>query len=397
MPPISASSALSRLRILDLSRVRAGPTCVRQFADFGADVIKIESPPGVDPNENMGGPREGPDMQNLHRNKRAMTLNLKVPQAREVLHRLVKTADVVVENYRPDVKYRLGVDYESLAKVNPRIILASISGFGQDGPYRDRPGFDQIAQGMSGLMSVTGFPGQGPVRTGAAIADVAAGLYAALGIMTALLEREHSGRGQWVQSSLLQAGIALLDFQAARYLMKGEVPPQVGNDHPTSMPTSAYKTADGYINVAASGDGMWKRVCQAIGREALAADERFRTAELRAKNRTALNAELNDALSKRPSAEWIETFNKIGVPCGPIYTMDKVFADPQVQHLGVAAEVNHPRLGRFKILNQAARLARTPAAVKTATPDIGQHTDEILAELGYRADEISELRKNKVI
>jgi len=397
MPPVNASPALSRLRIVDLSRVRAGPTCVRQFADFGADVIKIESPPGVDPNENMGGPREGPDMQNLHRNKRAMTLNLKLAQAREVLYRLVKTADVVVENYRPDVKYRLGVDYESLAKVNPRIILASISGFGQDGPYRDRPGFDQIAQGMSGLMSVTGFPGQGPVRTGAAIADVAAGLYAALGVMTALLERESSGRGQWVQSSLLQAGIALLDFQAARYLMKGEVPPQVGNDHPTSMPTSAYKTADGYINVAASGDGMWKRVCQAIGREALASDERFRTNELRARNRTPLNAELNAALAARPSAEWIETFNKIGVPCGPINTMDKVFADPQVQHLGVAAEVSHPRLGRFKILSQAARLSRTPAAVKTPTPDVGQHTDEILGELGYSAGEISELRKSGVV
>src|ERR1051326_4737412 len=224
MAKISASSALARFRILDLSRVRAGPTCVKQFADFGADVIKIESPPGVDPNENMGGPRDGPDMQNLHRNKRAITLNLKLPAARDVLTRLVRTADVVVENYRPDVKFRLGIDYESLAKINPRIILASISGFGQDGPYRDRPGFDQIAQGMSGLMSVTGAPGQGPMRVGAAVADVGAGLYAALGIMTALLEREHSGKGQWVQSSLLNAGVGLLDFQAARFLMKGEVP-----------------------------------------------------------------------------------------------------------------------------------------------------------------------------
>ena len=269
MPRIAASTALSRLRILDFSRVRAGPTCVRQFADFGADVIKIESPPGVDPNEAMGGPRHGPDMQNLHRNKRSMTLNLKLPQAREVLERLVKTADVVVENYRPDVKYRLGIDYQSLEKINPGIILASISGFGQDGPYQDRPGFDQIAQGMSGLMSVTGIPGQGPVRTGAAIADLAAGLYAALGVMTALLERETSGKGQWVQSSLLQAGISLLDFQAARYLMKGEVPPQVGNDHPTSMPTSAYRTKDGHINVAAAGNKMWRIVCESIGRPEL--------------------------------------------------------------------------------------------------------------------------------
>src|SRR3954469_338913 len=293
MPKIAASAALSRLRILDLTRVRAGPTCVKQFADFGADVIKIESPPGVDPNEGMGGPRHGFDMQNLHRNKRAMTLNLKLPEAREIFTKLAKTADVVVENYRPDVKFRLGIDYESLKKINERIILASISGFGQDGPYVARPGFDQIAQGMSGLMSVTGEPGRGPMRTGAAIADVTAGLWAALGVMTALLEREHSGRGQWVQSSLLHAGIALSDFQAARYLMKSEVPGQVGNDHPTSMPTSAYKTADGHINVAASGDGMWKKVCEVISRPDLKDDDRFRSNEARAKNRAPLNAEMN--------------------------------------------------------------------------------------------------------
>ena len=397
MPAIAASSALSRLRILDFSRVRAGPSCVRQFADFGADVIKIESPPGVDPNENMGGPRDGPDMQNLHRNKRAMTLNLKLPASRAVLERLVKRADVVIENYRPDVKYRLGLDYESLAKINPRIILASISGFGQDGPYRDRPGFDQIAQGMSGIMSVTGAPGEGPMRVGAAVADVAAGLFAALGIMTALLEREHSGKGQWVQSSLLNAGIALLDFQAARYTMKGEVPGQVGNDHPTSMPTSAYKTADGYINVAASGDGMWTRICQLFGRPELARDERFKTNELRAKNRAALNAEMNKALAARTSAEWIEALNKIGVPCGPIYKMDEVFADPQVRHLGAAAEVEHPRLGRIRILNQAVKLSRTPASLKTATPEIGQHTDEILRELEYSDGEVAELRRQGVV
>jgi crotonobetainyl-CoA:carnitine CoA-transferase CaiB-like acyl-CoA transferase len=397
MPPIAASTALQHLRILDLTRVRAGPSCVRQFADFGADVIKIESPPGVDANENMGGARTGSDFQNLQRNKRAMTLNLKLPQAREVFARLAKTADVVVENYRPDVKFRLGIDYESLAKINPRIILASISGFGQDGPYRDRPGFDQIAQGMSGLMSITGLPGQGPVRVGAAVADVSAGLFAALGIMTALLERERSGKGQWVQSSLLQAGITLTDFQAARFLKEGEVAPQVGNDHPTSMPTSAYRTADGHMNVAASGEGMWKRLCAAIGREDLLARPEFADQPRRAKNRAALNAEINKALEKKKSAEWIEALNTAGVPCGPIYTMDQVFADPQVQHLAVAAEVESRALGKFRVVNNAVRLSRTPATMAAAAPEIGEHTDEVLVELGYGAQEIAALRDARAV
>jgi len=397
MPRIAASTALSRLRILDFSRVRAGPTCVRQFADFGADVIKIESPPGVDPNEGMGGPRHGPDMQNLHRNKRAMTLNLKLPEAKSVLARLVKTADVVVENYRPDVKYRLGIDYESLSKINPKIILASISGFGQDGPYVKRPGFDQIAQGMSGLMSVTGHPGQGPVRTGAAIADLTAGLYAAIGVMVALLERETSGKGQWVQSSLLQAGISLLDFQAARYLMEKDVPPQVGNDHPTSMPTSAYRTKDGHINVAASGEGMWTSLCKLIGREDMLASPDFKGAKKRAENRAKLNSILNESLSTKTGAEWIEILNQAGIPCGPIYKVDEVFADPQVKHLGVATAVEHRKLGRKEVLANAAVLSRTPAKVVAPTPEIGEHTDEVLKELNYNAAEIAKLRQGGVV
>jgi len=397
MAKISASSALARYRILDLSRVRAGPTCVKQFADFGADVIKIESPPGVDPNEGMGGPRQGPDFQNLHRNKRAMTLNLKLPEARELFGRLVKTADVVVENFRPDVKFRLGIDYQSLERLNPRIILASISGFGQDGPYRDRPGFDQIAQGMSGLMSVTGAPGKGPMRTGAAIADIAGGLYAALGIMTALLERETSGKGQWVQSSLLQSGIALLDFQAARFLMKGEVPPQVGNDHPTSMPTSAYKTKDGYMNIAATGESMWRRVCEGIGRADLLEREDFKGDQNRSKNRVALNAEINKALASKTTAEWIAILIEAEVPCGPIYAIDKMFDDPQVKHLGAAVSVKSPKLGEIRIVNQAVKLSRTPASIAVAPPEVGEHTDEVLKELGYDKAAIDALRQKKVV
>jgi crotonobetainyl-CoA:carnitine CoA-transferase CaiB-like acyl-CoA transferase len=396
MPHVPASTALARFRILDLSRVRAGPTCVRQFADFGADVIKIETPPSVE-SETMGGPRHGPDFQNLHRNKRSITLNLKEKEGVAIFMKLARTADVVVENYRPDVKFRLGIDYESLKRANPRIILASISGFGQDGPYRDRPGFDQIAQGMGGFMSITGLPGQGPVRAGTAIADVSAGLFAALGIMTALLEREKSGEGQWVQSSLLMSQIALLDFQAARYLMTGVPPGQAGNDHPTSMPTSAYKTKDGYMNIAATGEPMWRRLCQAIGREDMLENPDFKGEANRSRNRAALNAEINESLAARTSAEWIEALTAASVPCGPIYGIDKMFADPQVRHIGAAASVKHAKLGEIRIVNQAVTLSRTPARLATAPPEIGEHTDEVLGELGYSRGEIESLRQKKII
>jgi len=385
--------ALGDVRVLDLSRVRSGPTCVKQLADFGADVIKIETPLG----DGDGAVREGPDFQNLHRNKRSLTLNLKAPKGREIFLRLVAGADVVVENYRPDVKHRLGLDYESLRAVNPRIILASISGFGQDGPYAERPGFDQIAQGMSGLMSVTGFADQPPLRSGAAIADVTAGLHAALGVLTALYEREHSGQGQWVHSSLLMSGIALLDFQAARYLMKGEVPQRSGNDHPTSMPTSAYATADGHINIGAYGQPFWMRLCEALARADLLQDPRFSTDPLRVRHRAELNTELARSFSQNSSAHWISLLNMNGVPCGPIYAMDQVFADPQVQHLGAAQTLQHPQLGPIQVINQAATLTRTPAQLHSATPALGEHSGEVLMQAGYGAAEIEQLRREGVI
>jgi len=396
MPHEPASMALARFRVLDLTRVRAGPTCVKQLADFGADVIKIELPPSIEV-DTMSGPRHGFDMQNLHRNKRSMTLNVKAPKGREIFMQLVERADVVVENFRPDVKGRLGIDYEALKRVNPRIVLASISGFGQDGPYQDRPGFDQIAQGMGGLMMVTGEPGRGPMRAGTAVADLAAGIYAACGVLTALLEREVSGTGQWVQSNLLQAQIGLMDFQAARYLMSGDVPQQVGNDHPHSMPTSAYRTKDGYLNVGASGQAIFRRFCRAVGREEWVDRAEFVDEKARSANRMQLNAEIGQILATKTTAEWSAALNAAGVPSGPIYTMDEVFADPQVQHLGAAAAVKHPKLGEIRIVNQVVKLSRTPAAIVQATPELGEHTDEILAELGYSAADLAELRAHGVI
>lgn len=385
---------LSRYTVLDLTRARSGPTAVRQLADFGANVIKIEEPGNKE--SAVDDRRHGPDFQNLHRNKRSITLNLKSPQGVAVFKRMAEKADVIVENYRPGVKRRLGIDYETMRKINPRIVYASISGFGQDGPYSDRPGLDQVAQGMSGLMSVTGHPGKGPMRAGIAIGDSSAGIYLAFGIVTALLEREETGEGQWVSTSLLQALIAMLDFQAARWLVAHDVPQQVGNDHPLYMPTSAFKTADGYINIAGSGN-LYPRLCKVIGMPELVTHPDFSDFKLRHKNRGALVAAIEEKTSKRTSAEWVEELNQAGVPCGPIYKMNEVFADPQVKHLGMAAPTHHPVLGDIEIVAQGVRLSKTPFEVRTAAPDQGAHTDEVLREYGYSAADIAEFRKSAVI
>jgi len=391
------SLPLGRFTVLDLTRVRAGPTAVRQLADWGANVIKIESPGYMDTEGGMGGTRHGPDFQNIHRNKRSMTLNLKDPKGHAILMRMVEQADVVAENFRPDVKKRLGVDYDSLASRNRRIILASVSGFGQDGPYAGRPGFDQVAQGMGGLMSITGLPGQGPVRVGVPIADLAAGMYAAIGILIALLQREETGRGQWIHTSLLQAQIAMLDFQAARWLIAGDVPPQAGNNHPTSTPTGVFKTADGHMNLASAGEIMWQRLCAVLEADLLVEDPDYATEELRFKNRDRLNDALADYLSKRTSAEWIEELNEAGVPCGPIYDIGEVFSDPQVQHLGMAAPVSHPALGNIEVVNNPITMSESPEVAYTATPERSEHTEEVLSEYGYSPEEIESFRGDGTI
>ncbi len=386
---------LSRFKVLDLTRARSGPTCVRQLADWGADVIKIEEP--VAATDGYTGGRESSDFQNLHRNKRAMTLNLKADEGREVFMRLVAGVDVVVENYRPDVKNRLGIDYDSLREVNRRIVLGSISGFGQDGPYANRPGYDQVAQGMGGLMSVTGLPGQGPVRAGIAVADIAAGFYCAMAILAALLEREVSGEGQWVDSSLLAAQIAILDFQAARWTVDGEVAPQAGNDHPTNLPTGMFETSDGFMNIAASGDMMFARLCKAIGAEDLLDDPRFVDGLARRKNRAEIHDAIEAHTRTRTTTDWVEHLNASGVPSGPVYSIDQTFSDPQVKHLGMAAPVEHPSRGRIDLVGQPVRFHRTPWQLRSASPEMGEHTDAILADLGYSESDIAGLRARDVL
>jgi crotonobetainyl-CoA:carnitine CoA-transferase CaiB-like acyl-CoA transferase len=383
---------LSRFTVLDLTRVRSGPAAVRQFADWGANVIKIEEPGDV-PDDKPGGSSQFADYQNTHRNKRSVTLNLKHREGKALFMEMVKQADVVIENYRPNVKFKLGIDYESLRKVNPRIILASVSGFGQDGPYVDRPGLDQIAQGLGGIMSVTGEPGRGPMRAGIPVADLTSGLFCAIGTLVALLEREESGEGQWVQSSLLQAQVWMMDFQIMRWLMNKEIPGQTGNNHPTTAATGVYPTSDGFINLAAMGTEMFVRLVKALGRPEIAEDPRFKDIKTRGQNRPALNELIAECTKEQSSAYWIDIFNKEGVPCGYIKNVKETMEDPQVVHLGMAKKLQHPKLGEISVVNQAVIMSRSKRDVFTAAPDRGEHNHEVYAEFGISADRVNALAK----
>ncbi len=390
--------ALDGIRVLDLTRVRAGPTCVRVLADFGADVIGVEPPPGVDPNEGLfASNRRGGDFQNLNRNKRALTLNLKTAEGRAVFARLAVRADVVVENWRPDVKARLGLDYEALAAINPCIVLASISGFGQDGPYALRPGVDQIVQGMGGLMTLTGTEATGPLRAGLAVSDLSTGLFAAIGVLVALREREVSGRGQWVQASLLHSMIAMMDFQVARYVNDGAVPQPAGNDHPTSAPMGLFDASDGRFNIGATGEATWRRLCETIGRPDWVGRPEWASEPLRVRHRASLTEALQAVFAGGTVDRWVRALNDAGVPAGPLYTVPELVEDPQVRHLGVVAHTTTSDGAPVRVISQPVKLSRTPAHVARGAPDWGEQTDEILGELGYSAEEIADLRAARAV
>ena len=382
---------LSSFRVLDLTTVRSGPTCTKILADLGSVVLRVERP------GDSGRERLFFDQGDLQRNKKSLILNLQHPKGVEILRALAARADVLVENYRPDVKHRLGIDYESLSRDNPRLIYASISGFGQEGPYRDRPGYDQIVQGMSGLMSLTGTEETGPLRIGIPIGDLLAGYFAALGILAALIERERSGRGQRIETSLLEALVGSLSFQAGRYLNTGEVPPPVGNHHPLTAPMGVYRVKDGHINLAVGNDDMWGRLCRALGLAELADDPRFAKAAARLRHRAAMDEILLAALAKKTAAEWVELLNAAGVASGPIYTVDEVFGDPQVAQAGLVHELHHPLWGLHKVMGLPVRLGRTPARVRTPAPLPGAHTREVLAELGYDQEATDALLADGVI
>jgi crotonobetainyl-CoA:carnitine CoA-transferase CaiB-like acyl-CoA transferase len=380
---------LAGLRVLDLTLARAGPTCVRHLADWGADIIRVEPPRGSD---GLGGPRDGFDSVNLHRNKRSIGLDLKHPDGHAAFLKLAKTADIVVENMRVQVKHRLKVAYEDLKDLNPRLIYASISGFGQTGPYSKRGGVDQIAQGMGGLMSITGEPGRGPMRVGIPIDDLTAGNLLALGVVMKLYDRERTGKGGYVHTSLLESQVFMLDFQASRFLMDGEVAGQAGNDHPVNIPMGVFPTADKPINIAASSPKLWAIFCKAAGREDWMQVPEWQTVAGRSKDRARVNAAVSEVTRTKPSEWWIATLEEAGIPCGPVNNIREVFEDPQVQHLEMAMPLRHRTRGDLRIVASPLKVEGLRTGVYRDVPGLGEHGAEILAEAGLSAEQIADMR-----
>jgi crotonobetainyl-CoA:carnitine CoA-transferase CaiB-like acyl-CoA transferase len=368
------------------------------LADMGADVIKIETPEHGDESRYQGTVIDGESRYfvGMNRNKKGMTLNLKSEEGKEIFRRLAEKSDVVVENFRPGVMGNFGLDYGNLVKINPGIVYCGITGFGKEGPHALRPAFDFIAQGVSGFMSVTGFPDREPVRTGIPISDSVAGIYAAFGILVALIARQKTGKGQEVQTSLVDAMISILSFAADPYLSSGKLPERYGNDHPVSSPYGTFKSLDGYINIAPSGDPMWERLARALGIQELLDDPRLQTNDDRRLHRPSLNKIINEIIGKRTTAQWIEYLNKEGVPCGPINDLAQTFEDPQVRHQEMLLEIGQPT-GKVKILGFPVKMSRTPARLNRPSPQLGEHTGEILSTLGYSSEKIKDLRDKGVV
>ena len=382
---------LSGYKVLDLTIARAGPTAVRLLADWGADVIKIEPPARAG---SITGNRRGPDEQNLHRNKRGLCIDLKNEAGHALFLDLAKQADVIAENFRADVKHRLQIDYESVRAVNERVIYASISGFGQEGPYSDRPGVDQIVQGMSGLMSITGEPGRGPMRVGIAISDTAAGMFLGQGILLALLDRERTGEGQWVHTSLLESMLSKLDFQGARYTMLGDVPAQQGNDHPTAFPMGTFACADGFVNIAAPTERMWASFLDAVEDDDLRHREEYASARDRIHHKQQLKVDMESAIASFSTLELVEKLNDAGVPCGPINDIKEGFDNPQTEFLRMQVPAPHADLGDVQLIRSPINLSRHahPEAFHHAAPDPGEHSRDVLASF-----EIDEARIKSLV
>jgi len=394
------AKALEGIKVLDLSRALAGPYCTMMLADMGAEVIKVEMPGKGDDSRSWGPPfveGESAYFMSINRNKKSITLNMKSGKSMEIIHKLIKLSDVLVENFRPGAMERLGLGYEHVKEINPRIIYASISGFGQDGPYRMLPGFDQVLQGMGGLMSITGEPGGPPIKVGVAIADISGGMFAAYGIVVALYNREKTGRGQMIDVSLLDSQVAWLTYRAGAYFTSGEIPQPVGSGHPVIVPYQAFKAKDVYINIAVGNDQLWEKFCRAVGLEKVMDDPKFATNAKRVENREEIVKIISDLIATRNGEEWLKIITDAGVPCGPIYTVDKIFADPQVLHRQMLKELDHPKAGKVRVTGIPVKLSDTPGKVKTAPPVLGQHTQEILNELGYSDHDVEKLRQEKLV